>query len=118
MATCFHCKTENTELHENGVPICLDCSASREAAAKEAPKQPRDIHTVLVERLCKATNRADAAARAFDASMNNHRLNGAEHIIGASEELSAARKGMMDAHTRLSDFLARGIVPEDLKLGQ
>jgi len=40
---------------------------------------------------------------------------GTQHLSNAARELSAARKEMMDAHNRLNDFLARGIVPEDLK---
>lgn len=32
MATCFHCKTEETQLFENGVPICLVCANTRAEA--------------------------------------------------------------------------------------
>ena len=39
MAICFHCKTEETQLYENGVPICLKCvkepPSKRKAAASE-----------------------------------------------------------------------------------
>jgi hypothetical protein len=31
MATCAHCNTEETELYESGVPICLRCANAKEA---------------------------------------------------------------------------------------
>jgi len=40
---------------------------------------------------------------------------GSQHIHNVSHELSTAGKDLMRAHTRLNDFLSRGIVPEDLK---
>ena len=39
----------------------------------------------------------------------------AQRIHSASRELSVARKEMMNAHTRLNEFIEQGIVPEDLK---
>ena len=40
---------------------------------------------------------------------------GSQRIKNASVGLSMARKGVLKAHTRLNDYLGRGIVPEDLK---
>ena len=40
---------------------------------------------------------------------------GTQRIHNASRELSAARKEVMKAHTRLNEFFGRGIIPEDLK---
>ena len=35
MATCAHCKTQQTELYENGVPVCILCADARDARIKE-----------------------------------------------------------------------------------
>lgn len=35
MATCFHCKTQETQLYENGVPICIACANGRDKKAKQ-----------------------------------------------------------------------------------
>lgn len=40
---------------------------------------------------------------------------GTQQIQNASRRLSAAWDRMMNAHTRLNDYLERGIVPDDLK---
>jgi hypothetical protein len=34
MEKCAFCEIENTELYQNGVPICLDCSRARDREAK------------------------------------------------------------------------------------
>jgi hypothetical protein len=35
MAICAHCKTQETVLYDSGVPICLACANTQEAAAKQ-----------------------------------------------------------------------------------
>jgi hypothetical protein len=35
MAICAHCKTEETELFESNVPICLACANARDARSKK-----------------------------------------------------------------------------------
>lgn len=40
---------------------------------------------------------------------------GVQRITNASNELSVARKEMVRAYARLTDYVERGIVPEDLK---
>jgi hypothetical protein len=40
MEKCAFCKIENTELYENGVPICLDCSRARDQEAKAVDHKP------------------------------------------------------------------------------
>jgi uncharacterized protein (DUF1501 family) len=62
MATCDHCKTEETQSYENSVPICLTCATIRDAKAKGAPKQSVDVQAALVQDLCTATTRAQVAA--------------------------------------------------------
>jgi hypothetical protein len=34
MATCAHCKTQETDLFDNGVPICIACATNKDAKAK------------------------------------------------------------------------------------
>ena len=41
---------------------------------------------------------------------------GVQRIKNASDELSIARKEMTRAYARLTDYVERGIVPEDLKV--
>jgi len=111
MAICGHCKTEETELHEKGVPICLACSASR----------PRsDTRVALVEDVFKTTAQCDAASLEFYTALRDipdwpPQPDGTQHIKNISHKLTAARDEMMRAHNRLTDYLERGIVPEDLK---
>jgi len=40
---------------------------------------------------------------------------GAQRIHSISQELSKARKNVARAHSRLTDFLDTGTIPEDLK---
>ena len=40
---------------------------------------------------------------------------GVQRIKNASNALTIARREMATAHSRLNDYLSRGIVPEDLK---
>jgi len=81
VATCFRCKTQETELYENGVPICLKCVDARSVKRRPALSQLEDIRATLHQQFIRATNCKEVAT----------------------------------AHNRLNDFLARGIVPEDLK---
>jgi hypothetical protein len=113
MAQCAFCKAE-TELYDGGAPICIECSRERERAVA------RQARTALIEGLAQATARAKAASAAFQSVMGEMpsgapHPDGVQRIHNVSHELSAARKEMMTAHSRLNDFLSRGIVPEDLK---
>ena len=122
MAACAYCGAE-TELYENGVPICLKCSDERETKPPKKPPAPtggQSIRTVVVDDIFKATARVNKASQAFFESMGKipggfPHPDGSQHIHNVSIELSTARKDLMKAHTRLNDFLSRGIVPEDLK---
>ena len=108
MATCVRCK-EETSLYDNGVPFCLKCANLRD------PKD-QDVNAILVKALHSATTRAETASVEFNAVMGNRTLvpGGPELIAKASRELSSARKAMLDAHERLNNLLARGIVPDEL----
>ena len=113
MAQCAFCKAE-TEMYDRGAPICVECSHERETAAA------RRVRTTLLECLNEATARVTAASESFQSVMREMpsgvpHPDGVQRIHNASRELNAARKEMMAAHSRLNDFISRGIVPEDLK---
>jgi hypothetical protein len=117
MAECAYCKSE-TELFENGTPICVSC-----AAAKEGDPRPSfgssDIQQKLLQEVREATDRMNAAAEGFslilkDVPSNVPSPDSTFRITQASHELSAARAKMLRAHRRLNDFLSRGVIPEDL----
>jgi hypothetical protein len=119
MAQCVYCKAE-TELFDNGTPICIECSEARDTKRKP-PATESEIRTPLKDGLVKATARANEACESFNAVMGQFpsglpHPDGTQRIHNASRELSTARKEMMTAHNRLNDYLGRGIVPEDLKL--
>ena len=42
MEKCAFCKIENTELYENGVPICLKCSKARDQEANAVDHKPKE----------------------------------------------------------------------------
>jgi hypothetical protein len=118
MAECARCKTY-TQLFENGVPICLKCTEEREVRRKP-PAQSQDIRNILFQELLGATARNSEAIREFDEVMGQFpsglpHPDGVQRVKNASNKLSIARKEMGTAHNRLSDYLDRGIVPDDPK---
>ncbi len=112
MAECAYCKTD-TELYDGGAAVCVQCA--------KMPPEMRDAGAKLLHDLAEATLRAESASMAFNATANSipkgPGQHGVQRIHNASRNLSAARLERMKAHTRLNDFLERGIVPEDLKRG-
>jgi hypothetical protein len=118
MAQCAYCKAE-TETYEGGdVPICLECSDARQAKIK--PPASEQVGRLLIQESVEATSRANAALRAFNDVLNLFpsglpNPDGTQRVQNASRKLIAARKEMGRAHSRLNDFLSRGIMPEDLK---
>jgi hypothetical protein len=78
------------------------------------------VKTALLRDLQEATKRADEASDAFLAITTEipsgiPHPDGTQNIHNASHKLTAAREAIMMAHTRLNDYLERGIVPNDLK---
>ena len=49
MATCALCSIQETELYENNVPICLQCSNQRDAKLHE----PQDIRSLLTREVSR-----------------------------------------------------------------
>jgi hypothetical protein len=118
-AECVFCKTQ-TELYVDSVPVCLTCSEAR--TKRKPPTRDNSILTILHRDLDVATERASAAAATFDAVTSDipsgiPHPDGTQRIHNASREMSQARVGLMIAHNRLNDYLARGIAPDDLKQG-
>ena len=118
MAQCAYCKAE-TELYENGTPICIVCAGAKaDTPRPSATESP--IRLKLLQEVRQATDRVNAAAESFssiiqDIPSDTPHPDGALRITQASRELSTARAELMAAHHRLNDFLGRGVIPEDLK---
>src|ERR1700681_2423313 len=115
MAQCIYCKTK-TESYDIGLPICLDCANRAEA---KNPPEEQNIRVILQRELIAATARAHAATDAFHAIVDDipsalPHPDGTQRIHNVYRELSIARRRMMEAHSRLGDYLVSGTIPEDL----
>lgn len=117
MAACSRCGVE-TELYDNGLPVCVKCSDLWET--KRKPPTSDQLRRTLVDRIAEATARVSETNRKFSETMDRFpsglpHPDGVKRIQNASTELNIARKEMMTAHKRLIEYLESGIVPEDLK---
>ena len=112
MARCSYCAQE-TELYEGGIPVCLACS--------DTPiLQKKTFHARLIEELAEATAEHNAATVAHKRVMweipsATPHPDGVQRIHSVSHELSVAKERLARAHSRLSDFLDRGTIPEDMQ---
>ena len=118
MAECAYCKTE-TELYENGTPICVVCAGAKTANSRPSSIESQ-IRLSLLQEVRQATDRVNAASENFSAIIKDipseaPHPDGALRITRASRELATARAEMMEAHRRLNDFLGHGVIPQDLK---
>ena len=118
MAKCVYCQSE-TDLFDNGVPVCIKCSKQRDRT-RMTPATQQEVRNTLLHDTLEATARHNQAREEFEAIMGQipsglPQTDGAQRIKNASSSLSLARKGMMEAHDRLDKFLESGIVPEDLR---
>jgi hypothetical protein len=118
MAECAYCKAE-TQLYENGVPLCVICAEAQDSAQKPTAND-REVRTILLREVFDTTTRLNAAFEEFNVIMSSvpsamPHPDGSLRIRQASRELSAARKEMLQAHARLDEFLSRGVIPDDLK---
>jgi hypothetical protein len=116
---CVNCKTQETDVYENGVAICIACSSERDAKSK-GHKATYGVHATLLQDLCSATKRTQTAVTAFSAEMGDicselPHPNSTSYITNTARELAAAHRQLLNAHNQLNDFLERGIVPDDLK---
>ena len=113
MGQCAFCKEESAEL-----PTCAKCSAEHEAR-RASPESAQKIRLALIQDLVDATVREKAASDEFNTAIGQFpsglpHPDGSQLIQNASCKLIAARKNMGRAHSRLNDFLDRGIIPADL----
>ena len=111
MAACAYCQSE-TQLYDSDVPTCAKCA--------ETSVENRRVRAILFRDLAEATARTESARETFTVITDNipsglPHPDGTQSIHNASRALSVTRVEMLKAHTRLNDFLNRGIVPEDLK---
>jgi hypothetical protein len=117
MAECAFCQAQ-TELHDNGVPICLDCS---NADPKRKPlATDQQIRTTLLQDILELTARIEEATREFKAVIDQvpsglPHPDGVQRIKNASNKLSTARSELMKAHRRLDGHFGGEILPEDLE---
>jgi hypothetical protein len=117
---CAFCGSE-AELAADGPPRCNACSAKPQS---EAGKQETDrqIRAALQREILACTARAHAASEKLGAIMSDipsglPQPDGSQRIQNAAHALAAARNEVMQAYSRLDEFLSRGVVPADLELG-
>jgi hypothetical protein len=118
MAQCVRCKGK-THLYNDEGPICVSCSFLDETTGILKTTE-NGVLKALVQDLVDAKKRRNEASEAFDDVTSRiptglPHPNGKQRIKDVSEELSSTRKALAKAHNQLSDFLALGIVPDDLK---
>jgi hypothetical protein len=117
MAECAFCEAQ-TELHDNGVPICLNCSD--EGRKRKPPATDQQIRSTLLQDILELTARINAATTEFESSIGQipsglPHPDGVQQIKNASNKLSTARKELMKAHSRLDEHFGSEIIPEDLE---
>jgi hypothetical protein len=118
VAYCVYCGAD-TELYAGGVPACGKCSGESAGRLEKLPIE-RKVLSTLHREILASTARAHAASKALIAIMGDipsglPHPDGSQRIQNASRVLSTARSEVMKAHSRLNDFMTRGIVPDDLK---
>ena len=89
---------------------------------RRPPTDEKEILRILIQEVLDATAEKTEASDAFELAMGQFPSglpypDGSQRIANSSQRLSYARKRSMAAHIRLTDFLDRGFVPEDLRLG-
>jgi len=113
---CAFCKADAELPESTEFPTCAKCSAGHEASR---PVSAQEIRFALIRDLVDATVREKAASDEFNTAIGQFpsglpHPDGSQLIQNASCKLIAARKDMGRAHSRLNDFLDRGIIPADL----
>jgi hypothetical protein len=118
MALCAYCQNV-TELYDGGIPVCGAC-AGLHAAKPLPPLSHHAIYAALQQDVTAAEERANAANAAFREVMQDipsslPHPDGTQRVLNVCRLLSAARREMTDADSRLNDFLVHGTVPAHLK---
>jgi hypothetical protein len=117
---CAFCELK-AELAVDGLPLCEECSGKPESEIRKL-KANRQIRAALNGEILAATARAHAASEELRAIMRDipsglPQPDGSLRIQNAAHALAAARNQVMEAHSRFDEFLARGVVRDDLKPG-
>lgn len=116
MAICAYCKIKETELHYSDVPICVECADAR--MRPKAPVRDSRVRTRLLQDVSEWAARIQEAKKTLEAvtleASSFPHSDGTQHIKNASNNLAAAGKELAKAHTRLAQYFAGGIEPEDL----
>ena len=110
MAICAHCKSQETQLFERGVPICIACAQGPSIKPKPYASE-REIRTTLLQDLPQATAACHEANRQFEATASFPHPPRPDHL----QSVKNASESLFAAHSRLNDYLERGIAPEGLK---
>jgi hypothetical protein len=117
---CTFCGSK-TELAIDGAPLCEQCSGKAES---EIGKQNtgRQIRAALQREILACTARAHDASEELIAIMGDipsglPQPDGSLRIQNAARALAAARNDVIQAHSRLNEFLARGAKSEDREPG-
>jgi hypothetical protein len=118
MALCAYCQNV-TELPYGSTPVCRECSAL-DAAKPLPPLSHHAIYAAMQQDVAAAEARAHAANAAFREVMKDipsklPHPDGTQRVLNVCRLLSAARREVTDADSRLNDFLAHGTVPAHLK---
>jgi len=118
MALCAFCKSQEAKSCEYGVPICPAC-----LDLGKATPHHRDIRSGLDHDLLEARQRVEAASIEFKSIIEDipsglPHPDGIQRIQNSSRKLTAELRQRERAHNRLSDYLNRGIVPENLTSGR
>ena len=113
MATCAHCKTEETELYYNGVAICLPCADAH--TERKPPATDQQIRATLLQDVLELSARTEQATEEFEAVVAQipKGLSHADEVQWkkkASLKLSTARKELMKGYRRLDEHLGGGII--------
>jgi hypothetical protein len=115
---CAFCKADAELADPAELLICAKCSTDHQAR-HTCPVSAQEIRLALIRDLVDATVREKAASDEFNTAIGQFpsglpHPDGSQFIQNASCKLIAARKDMGRAHSRLNDFLDRGIIPADL----
>lgn len=118
MNICAFCESE-AELNIDGLAICAGCSGMPESEIGKL-KTDHQIRAALHREILASTARAHAAANALATIMDQipsglPHPDGSVRIQNAAHALAAARSNVMKAHSRLNEFVVRGVLPEGYK---
>lgn len=120
MTICVFCESE-AKLVIDGVPTCEECCGKRDAELSK-PKTDGQIRADLHREVLASTARAHAASETLIAIMRDipsglPHPDGSQQIQNAAGALAAARSEVMKAHSRLTEFVTRGVLPAEWEPG-